>query len=121
MGRPRLIDSKTAKYFVVSAYSCALFGALMTLLAAFYRAYGFDLFNLLDVVLFLGLAFGVYKRSRICAIIMFTYHLMNRVPLWNHTHSIELTFGGVAVPFAVAYLLGILGTFAHHSIKEEVK
>lgn len=122
MSRARLIDLKLARNFVVSAYSCAIFGGICTLVVSVsgnYKAYGFDLFNLLDVLIFFAFAYGIYKRSRACAIGLFTYHLMNRIPMWKHTHSIELTFGGLAIPFAVIYFLGILGTFAYHSIKKE--
>ena len=115
----RFIDQKTARCFVMSAYVCAITAGLLTFWVSLvaHGRYGYDLFNLSDVAIFFGLAYGVYKRSRVCAIILFTYHLCNLVPHWTHTHSIELTFGGMFIPALVIYSLGILGTFAHHSIR----
>ena len=119
MSKRGMIDKRTAKVFIMAACIAAIFGGLTTLLIALKQVYGFDKLELLDVAIFFGLAYGVYKRSRVCAIVLFTYHLANRVPLWTHTHSVELTFGGLAIPFMVVYFLGILGTFAHYSLRME--
>jgi len=124
----RMIDKKTADKFVW----CAVIGSFLAGLATLFLIiigqlsksttnYGFNLWNLLDVALFWGLAFGVFKRSRTCAIILFVYSLLNRIDMWQRTHDIGIAIGGLALVFVILYFLGILGTFAHHSIKKEIE
>jgi len=121
-----MIDKKTADKFVWCAVIGAFLAGLATLaliiigqLSKSSANYGFNLWNLLDVALFWGLAFGIFKRSRTCAIILFVYSLLNRIDMWQRTHDIGIAIGGLALVFVVLYFLGILGTFAHHSIKKE--
>lgn len=113
----RMINATVAKRFVLAATIAAGFAALATLAFIFTGTLGFGLWQLVDVVSFVALAFGIYKRSRVCALLLFTLHLINRVDMWTRTQDIATSFGGVAIIFAVIYFLGILGTFAHHAIK----
>jgi len=123
--KTRIINKKVADIFVWCAVIVAVLGGLATLMLIVFRQsaslaqYGFTLWNLLDVALFWGLAFGVYKRSRTCAIILLIYNLMNRVDMWQRTHNIGVTIGGLALISLSLYFLGVLGTFAYHSIKSE--
>ncbi len=115
----RMIDERVAHRFIVIACVVALFGGLATGITAFTGAYGFTLFNLVDVALFFGMAFGIYRKSRTCALIMFVYHLGNRFDMYVRTGNGRLAFGFFPVAYAGAYFLGILGTFAAHAIRNE--
>ena len=116
-----MINEKVAGRFIVATCAAAAIAGLLTLLMSVFGAYGFSLWNLLDVAAWFGLGYGVYRKSRTCAIILLTYHLVNRVDMWTRTHAVSTTIGGFAIPFAVIYCLGILGTFAHHAILEKEK
>ena len=119
MNNSRMIDAKVAKNFVVIAYVAAVACGSLTLIAVFTGLYGLNNWNLLDVALWYGLAYGVYRRSRTCAIIVFAYHLVNRVDMWNRTHEISTALGISAIALIVIFFLGILGTFAYHAIRAE--
>lgn len=124
--KSRMIDQKVANKFVwCAAIGSFLAGAATLLLIVIGMVsknainYGFNLWNFLDVALFWGLAFGVFKRSRTCALILLVYSLLNRIDMWQRSHDIGIAFGGLALVFVILYFLGVLGTFAHHSIKRE--
>ena len=40
---------------------------------------GFSVWNLSDVVLIFGLTFGIYKKSRTCAVVMLAYFLLSKI------------------------------------------
>ncbi|MFS8580945.1 MAG: hypothetical protein LOD88_13075, partial [Novibacillus thermophilus] len=35
-----------------------------------------------DIVVMLGLAFGVYKKSRVCAVLLLLYFLIGQISVW---------------------------------------
>ena len=78
---------------------------------------GVDWWSLIDVVVILGLAFGLYKKSRICAVLLFVYFVFSKIILWATVGSV----GGVpmAILFGYFFFQGIRGTFACHSLNEQ--
>jgi hypothetical protein len=118
--RARTINEKTANIFIRCAYIAAIIGGLFTLLIIFTRQYGFSLFNLLDVIVFWGLAFGVYRKSRICAILLLVYNIANRADMWVRTRDFMTAIGDpVTLAFLTFYILGVVGTFTYHRILKE--
>ena len=75
---------------------------------------GIDWWSLIDVVVILGLAFGLYKKSRICAVLLFVYFVGSKIILWATVGSVR----GVpmAILFGYFFFQGIRGTFAYHSL-----
>ena len=49
--------------------------------------------SIIDVAIFLGLAYGVYRRSRAAAIVLFAYHLLNRVLMYRLTGELNTLLG----------------------------
>ena len=41
--------------------------------------------SVVDVVIFLGLAYGVYRKSRVAATALFAYHLLNNMAMYRLT------------------------------------
>jgi len=72
--------------------------------------------SVVDVAIFLGLAYGVYRRSRTAAIILFAYHLLNRVLMYRLTGELSPMLGVAPLTYALAFFLGIVGTFSHHRV-----
>ncbi|HEX7863685.1 MAG TPA: hypothetical protein VF555_01985 [Variovorax sp.] len=74
---------------------------------------GMSAYQLVDVVVILGLAFGIYKKSRICAVLMLAYFVWAKIVLIQMGHA-----GGsglfMAVVFFYFYVQGVIGTFAYH-------
>jgi len=119
MARARMIDEKVASTFILVALVAALLAGTVTVLASFIGWYRLTLWNLIDAGMFFALAYGIFRKSRTCAIILFTYHIINRFDMWTRTKDLQTSFGGIACALVVVYFLGILGTFAYHSIQKE--
>ncbi len=78
------------------------------------RLFGFNAWALFDVALIFGLAFGIYRKSRVCAVVMLAYFVLSKIYLWTITPSlIGLLF---ALVFLFCYVLGVIGTFRYHRI-----
>ena len=106
----------TRRWFTLLAAGLAVYSGLTTAIAIITGSLDFDLFQLVDVALFAGLAYGLYRNSRAAAIILFAYHLFNRFDMYERTSDLGFAFGFFPIAFAVVYFLGILGSFAHHAI-----
>ena len=115
----RMIDKEVARRFIVVASGGAVFAGVVTLRFIFAGKFGLNLFNLLDVGLFFCLAYGIYRNSRTCAIVLLVYHLGNRFGMYQATGNLTHVFGLVPIAFAAVCFLGILGTFATHAIAKE--
>src|SRR3569833_3374502 len=59
---------------------------VVTLLAIFgVSLMGFTAWQLLDVVLILGLTLGIYKNSRVCAILLLAYFVASKIMIVSET------------------------------------
>ncbi|HUU30092.1 MAG TPA: zinc ribbon domain-containing protein [archaeon] len=113
---------KRAKNAIKSAVIAGIFCGVLTLIATLYSKIGaagidfmgFDLWNILDVTLIFSLTFGVYKKSRACALIMFLYFIGSKILMWVDTG--KATGWWMAIIFAYFFFQGILGTFAYRKI-----
>jgi GYF domain 2 len=77
------------------------------------RVQGVGFESLVDVAIVLGLSFGIYKRSRTCAVGLVAYQLLVVIIYW--AQGIRLNLGFVA-PLLVCFIYGMRGTFAYHRI-----
>jgi len=81
---------------------------------------GFGLAQLLDVAVILGLSFGIYKRSRVCSVLMLLYFVYSKF--------LMMRIGGISggnvftsLLFLYFYIQGVIGTFAYHRhLKQKV-
>jgi serine/threonine-protein kinase len=110
---------ETALKDIKNAWMAAIFSGVMTLIITAMAISGnrylsFSAFNLLDVFLLFGLACGIYKKSRTCAVIIFVYFLLSKYDLYKEAGSVQ----GLPVALALAYFYfrGILGTFNYHKL-----
>lgn len=78
---------------------------------------GFSVWNLSDVVLIFGLTFGIYKKSRTCAVVMLAYFLLSKIIIISQTGSFNGSL--LAIVFIYYYSYGIIGTFAYHKHLKE--
>lgn len=75
---------------------------------------GFNAWNFIDVVLIFGLAFGIYKKSRACAVSMLVYFVISKILI-----AIE---GGkmsglvLSIIFIYYYAQGVAGTYAYQKL-----
>jgi hypothetical protein len=69
----------------------------------------------IDIVLFFGLAFGIYKKSRTCATILLVYFTVSQIFLRIETSQTSGIF--VSILFIYFFWQGVSGTFAYHKLK----
>ena len=76
--------------------------------------YSFSAWELIDVALVFGLAYGIYRRSRVCAVLLLLYFVQAKVYL--------LVAGAPAssIPMALIFIYffarAVLGTLRYHKI-----
>ena len=75
---------------------------------------GFSAWQLMDVALILGLAFGIYKKSRTCAVLMFVYFIASKIMLMAQSGAPNGIF--LAIMFGYFYWQGVSGTFSYNKI-----
>lgn len=75
---------------------------------------GFNLWNLADVVLIAGLAFGISRRSRVCALVMLVYILALIIMIFARTSY--YASAAVEAVFVYFYVGGVRATFAWHRL-----
>ena len=78
---------------------------------------------LYDVIIILLLAFGIYKKSRVCAIAMLIYFILGKIFQFQEYASYGIDTPPstylVAVVFIYFYFQAVRGTIAFHKINKE--
>ena len=72
---------------------------------------------LIYIILNFGLAFGVYKKSRICAVILFIIFISGSIRMLINDDNNLIKFI-LSVAFAACYFQGIIGTIYYHKNKK---
>lgn len=116
-----VVPEETAKR-IRNAVIAACISGCITLLATLAAMggssmLGFSAWNFADVFLIFGLALGIYKNSRTCAVIMFVYFLISKAMMVQASGNVGSLL--LSVIFFYFYFLGILGTFSYHKLKKE--
>jgi hypothetical protein len=104
-----------------NAWIAALISAAVTLVVSLLALAGnhvgpFTGAELLDVVFILALAFGISRKSRVCAVVMFVYFVFSKYLLIRQTGQLNGLFMGVV--FLYFYALGVAGTFEYHKLRK---
>lgn len=107
---------------VKNAWIAALVSAGITFLLALAAIFGSPIlgisaWELIDVAFVLGMAYGIYKKSRTCAVLMFVYFIISKTMLTMSTGA--MTGLPLALVFIYFYWQGVAGTFAYHKLKKQ--
>ncbi|WP_432727239.1 hypothetical protein [Variovorax sp. W6] len=115
---PDAILRKIRNAWIAGLVSAAVTLVFVLIAVAGTSLIGMSAYQLLDVVLILGLAFGIYKKSRICAVLMLAYFVWAKVVLirLGHANGTGLVMAAV---FFYFYLQGVIGTFAYHRYQRQ--
>ena len=113
------MDQEQAEKAIKTAWGAGIISGVLTLIVtlvamAGYNFMGFSALNLLDVAVIAGLTFGIYRKSRTCAIIMLVYFIGSKLLIWTETKSVSGL--PMALIFCWFFYQGILGTFAWHGL-----
>ena len=80
---------------------------------------GLDAWAFLDVALMTIFVFGIYKKSRVCAILMLSLFSANKIIMWLETGAISGL--PLALVFLWFYTQGVIGTFQYHRLVKSQK
>ena len=102
---------------IKQAWIAAIFSGSITLIAVLVSLAGtqilsYTAWELIDVVCIIGLGFGIYKKSRTCAVIMLIYFVSSKILIMVETGKPAGLLVGLL--FAFFFWQGVSGTFAYH-------
>ena len=103
--------------WVAGAVSGTITLAVVLFSIAGVQILGFSAWEFFDVAFVFALAFGIYKKSRTCAIVMLLYFAVSKVLIISE-NGLK---GGIVLSlvFFYYYCYGIAGTFAYHRLKNK--
>jgi hypothetical protein len=82
------------------------------------NVFDYSFIDLLDVGLMFGLAYGIYRKSRICAVVTLLYLVYSKVFLiMAGARPASAITGGII--FGYFYVQAIAGTFAYHKLLKQ--
>lgn len=73
-----------------------------------------SLWNLVDVALIFGLSFGIYRKSRVCAVLMLIYFIISKGILLSEGVQRNATGLIVACLFIYQFWRAVRGCFYYH-------
>lgn len=112
---PPEIAKKIRSAWIAACISGAI-TLLLTLVAMSGTALlGLDAWSLVDVALIFGLAFGISRKSRVCAVLMLGYFVLSKILMMVETGQPSGLL--LAVVFGYYFWQGVHGTFAYHRLK----
>jgi hypothetical protein len=109
---PDAVLNKIKQAWVAGIISTALTAVMVVLAMSGAQVAGFTAWEAIDVALMAGLTYGIYRKSRICAVLMFVYFVASKIMMAMDGSA----SGGfvMAAIFAWFYGQGMVGTFAYH-------
>jgi hypothetical protein len=75
---------------------------------------GCNLYNMIGVILFIGLFYGMYNKSRICAIILLIFSIIHNIYFFITGINPLRIIIDLIITFFFAYC--VYGTFVYHKI-----
>ena len=80
---------------------------------------GINAWALIDVGLMAGLTYGVYRKSRTCAVLLLAFFVLSKVMMWVQEGSPRGWI--LALIFAWYFFQGASGTFLYHRWKRDTQ
>jgi hypothetical protein len=114
-----VIDDKMAERMVACGWAAAAVAGLFMFVWSFFQHGPFIWTGVIAGVVLLALAWGIYRRSRICALLVLINHALGFTGLMRQGRYVPQGEIAVALILGVLYVLGIVGTFAHHARRRE--
>jgi hypothetical protein len=110
-----MIGENTPRRFIACGVIAALTGGVLTAYFALMGQAGLSLLNLFDAAIFFLLAIGIWRKSRIAAVLALAYDGLNQVIRVEQQGGLSGFGIALAIAFAGAYLMSVIGTFAWHA------
>jgi hypothetical protein len=106
-----MLDRKTARSYILCGVAAAIISGAITLVLSILGARGIGLLALVDVAVFFGLAYGIYRGNRIAAIAALAWWLVERVYIYVLSSSLFVAFGPIILIVTAGYVVAIVGIF----------
>jgi hypothetical protein len=110
-----VIDDTMAERMVACGWIAAAIAGLFMVVFAFVIGLGFAWPYLIGGAILFALSYGIYRRSRICAVLVVVNHFLGMAALFTRTRYLPTTELAMMLVLAVLYVLGVIGTFVHHA------
>ncbi|MFC1569088.1 hypothetical protein ACFL4L_02530 [bacterium] len=109
---------KKIKHATIAGLISGILTLIVTIIAIAANAQGQfagfnDYFMIIDILLIFGLTFGIHKKNRTCAVLMFLYFLISKISMVPAMGARSLLQG---IFFLYFFFEGIRGTFAYHKL-----
>lgn len=111
---PEDIAKKIRNCWVAGLISIAVTLIFMLVAIGGVNPLGMSIWSIADIVVMSALTFGVYKKSRVCAILLLSQFLLNKVIMWSQ--SGQASGLPLALVFIWFYAQGVLGTFQYRKL-----
>lgn len=117
---PPNVARKIRNGWIAGVLTTVLTGAYVSVaLLGFITTPGVDVWGYGDAALIGALTFGVYKKSRTSAVLLFVVFASEKVAMWIDSGSV------IGLPLALVfvwyYWQGIVGTFQYHKLRRTSK
>jgi hypothetical protein len=115
---PKVSDRKNAQFAITEAFFAAAVVAALTAIFTAVEALkdtaeGLGPEGFVSAIVFAGVGFGIYRRSRIAAVSGLVLYLVGRAYAWV---KVGPNFGAIPLLVTLALLNGVRGTFAYHKL-----
>ena len=123
---PAIVEKRIQHAWMAGGAYCAILGSQLgsSFMYSFYNWFWL-LLKVADLAIVFGLVFGIYKKSRICAVLMLIYFIVAQIYQMNLIQSIGLSVSVfrefVFIVFVYFFLRGVIGTFQHHNLSKPNK
>jgi len=118
-------DLESANQLIRLAFWTAIIGASITLVLSVVACFGYSVLGLVvtplglvHAVVIFALAYGIHKRSRICAVITFVYFVVSKIVQCVEIGNEKPIYWGILFGFFL--FQGIRGTFAYHRLRRSI-
>ena len=112
---PPVVDEASARAVARQAMWASLIVAGITAVVSQMQVLGLNNWALVDVALFALIAYGIYRMSRVSAILGLLLFIVERVLMFQTSGR---TGGLVALALLVAFIHGVRGTFGFHRLRQ---
>ncbi|MBF6023432.1 hypothetical protein [Lysobacter niastensis] len=106
---------KKIRYAWITAAITGAFTLALSLLAISGKSIlGYSALESVDAALIFGLAFGIYKKSRVCSVLMLVYFVVSKILIMVEAGQPQGLV--LSLIFGFFYYHGAVGTFEYHRI-----
>jgi serine/threonine-protein kinase len=114
---PEKVQKQIRNAWIAGTISGTITLAVVLFAMAGANILGFSAWQLIDVALIFALTFGIYRKSRVCAVVMLIYFIISKAMLITQAGSSTGII--TALIFLYYYGYGVAGTFAYHKAMRE--